>query len=555
MSAARRRAPLIAFGLVLAGAAALLLSLDSGLTFYQDTWAFLMHRQGSSAADFLEPHNEHIVVIPVAILKLQLALFGMGSATPEFFLLTVLLLVTAVLLFVYVRRRLGDWPALFAATLVLFLGPAWQVLLWPFEMTLLGSTMAGLAMLLALEREDRAGDLAACLLLAVSIGFSSLGVAFAVGAGVDVLQHRRNRGLARLYLAAIPLALYGAWYLAYGHEAESSFSIANVFHSPIFVLEGLAASLAALTGISVLTGSVEARPWAGMVLLAALLVALAYWLWRRRPAIYPRLWPVAATAATFWFLGGFNRGAGREAEASRYMHVGAILLLLMAADLLKGARLGTRAALVGAALVVAICAVNLDPLEDGHDYFREQTVLTRSDLGAMQIAERTISPYFALGPTIAGTGSLIDVNAPEYFEAEADHGTPAYTPAELARAPEAGRRQADVVLSQALPLATVTETETALPAGLGPRCDRVVGGVGEVKLRPGVTQIGLLPGPPARFSLRRFARGEFPVPTAGAPGDSVTTLKIPRDGAPQPWFLQVEAAQGARVCWAGPLGA
>jgi hypothetical protein len=172
----------------------------------------------------------------------------------------------------------------------------------------------------------------------------------------------------------------------------------------------------------------------------------------------------------------------------------------------------------------------------------------------MQIAERTIVPYFALSPPIAGTGSLIDVNAAEYFEAVEDHGSPAYTPAELARAPEAGRKQADIVLSQALPLSTLIETGTALPAAVLPRCARAGAGVEEVRLAPGVVQIGVPAGPDAGFSLRRFARGEFPVVTAGAPGDSVTTLKIPRDAAAQPWYLHVDAAQGARVCAVRSVG-
>jgi len=556
---AARRAPLLLLGLALAGSAVLLLLLDRNLTFFQDSWAFLMHRQGNALDDFLKPHNEHIVVIPVALQKLLLAIFGMSSSMPEFVLLTVTLLITAVLLFVYVRRRLGDWVALFAAVLVLFLGPAAQVLLWPFEIALVGSTMTGLAMLLALEREDRVGDLLACLMLVLAIGFSSLGLAFAVGAAVDVLQRRRTLGLRRLYVPAVPLVLYAAWYLGWGHEAESSFSLGNVVHSPVFLIEGLGASLAALTGLSALTDSVDKRPWAGMALLAILGALLIWWLWTRRPGISDRFWPVAATAATFWLLGGFNRGAGREAEASRYMHIGAILLLMMAADLLAGSRLrGKRAAqavLVGAALVIAISALNLKPLDDGYDSFRDETVLTRADLGAMQIAERTIPPTFSLTEEIAGTPSLIDVNATEYFPAEEDHGSPAYTPEELASAPAAGRKQADIVLAQALPLSTAVAEDAALPPAILPGCERAGAAVEEVRLRPGLIQIGVPPGPEAGFSLRRFATGEFPVVTAGAPGNSVTTLKVPRDTAPQPWYLHVDAPQGAFVCHARSTGA
>ncbi len=56
------------------------------------------------------------------------------------------------------RRRVGPWPALFAAVLLLFLGPAWEVLLWPFEIAFAGSVLFGVAMLLALDRGERRGD-------------------------------------------------------------------------------------------------------------------------------------------------------------------------------------------------------------------------------------------------------------------------------------------------------------------------------------------------------------------------------------------------------------
>ena len=552
MEAARRdsRLPLLLLCAALAGSAALLLSLSSGLTFFQDTWAFLMQRRGFTAAAFLDPHNEHIVVIPVALEKLLITVFGMTSALPEYILLNVLLAVTAVLLFVYVRRRVGSWPALFAAVLVLFLGPAWQVLLWPFEIALVGSTMTGIGVLLALEREDRTGDVWACLLVLASIAFSSLGLAFAVGAAVDVLQRRRARGLRRLYVPGIPVALYAVWYLTYGHKAESAFSLHNVLHSPVFVVEGLSASVGALSGLSTLSGDPQGRPYLGVLGLAVVTVLIGCSLWRRR-GISSRLWPAAASAATFWLLAAFNRSPGREAPASRYMHIGAILILLIAADLLKGVRFGARALAVAGLVVLAAAAINVRELQDGSDYLGEQTVLTRADIGAMEIAGRTIAPSFALTPTLAGTPTLIDVNAAEYFPAEREYGSPAYSPEELAGAAEPGRRQADVILSQALPISTVTHLETALGAG-AQGCVVVPGGSGaggrEVRLSPGLTRIGLAPGAHASFDLRRFAVGEYPVLTEGAPGESVTVLNIPRDRASQPWYLQVEAAQPARVC-------
>ncbi|HXS47033.1 MAG TPA: hypothetical protein VN756_06185, partial [Solirubrobacterales bacterium] len=174
----RRNAPLVLLGAALLASAALLLALSHGLTFFQDTWEFLINRRDFSADALLKPHNEHIVVFPVAIQIFLLEVFGMTSAAPEYVLLICALLVVAVLLFVYVRRRVGPWPALIAAVLLLFLGPAWQDILWPFELGFVGSVLFGLAMLLALDRDDRKGNIAACAFLVVSAGFSSLGLSF-----------------------------------------------------------------------------------------------------------------------------------------------------------------------------------------------------------------------------------------------------------------------------------------------------------------------------------------------------------------------------------------
>jgi hypothetical protein len=545
----KRNAPVVLLGAALLASAVLLLALESNLTFFQDTWAFLMHRRAFSTDAFLEPHNEHIVLIPVAIEKLLIAVFGMGSARPEQVVLTMTLLSTAALLFVYARRRVGAWPALFAAVLLLFVGPAWQVLPWPFEIALAGSVLFGVAMLLALDREDRRGDVAACAFLVVSVAFSSLGVAFIAGAVVDVLLRRRARGLARLWLAAIPLLLYSAWWVGWGHTAESHLSAHNVLSSPLYLVEGFAASLGALLGLS--TTDVEGYGgvrW-GWPVLAIPVVLLGYRLLRGwRPS--PRVWPPAAAAAVFWLLAAANYIPSREAYSSRYMYAGAAFVLLIAANLLRGVRLGRTALIVGGVVTIAAVASNLAPLREGNDWLREQTVLTRSDLGAIEIARRTIEPTFVLTPEVAGTGSLIDVEAGNYLSIAREDGSPAYTPAELAGAPAAGRRQADIVLAQALPLSTKTLVGTdSRAAG---RCLVVAREAGstppEVRVRPGVTGIEVPPGSPAAFSLRRFAGGEYPVVTEGAPGDSTTFLRIPRDRASQPWYLHVEAAQPVRVC-------
>jgi hypothetical protein len=531
----------------MAAAAAVLLSYGHDLTFFQDSWEYLMGRRDFTAAALLDPHNEHIVVLPVLVELLSLRIFGMSSTVPELVVLIALLLGAAGCLFVYVRRRLGSWPALFMTTLLLFLGPAWQDLLWPFQIGFAGSALCGLAALLLLEGDDERWDPAACVLLALAIGFSSLGLPFAVAAAVEILLRRGDRGLRRLYVVALPLALYAVWYLGWGHTAPNQLSGHNVLVSPRYVGEGLTASLDALLALGTIADETVGRSQWGLPLLIVLLALVAYGQFRR-PGFPYGLWPVLAAAATFWFLAAFNTIPGREPYSSRYLYVGVLFLLLVSANLLQRVRFNRRGLVVAGALTLVVVGFNLTPLREGRDFFEKQTTLTRSDLAAIEIASRTVEPSFNLAsPEVAGTVFLNEVEAGEYLQAVDEYGSPAYSPAELTAASEEGRRYADLVLANALPLGI----ETGLPASpAAGRCVRF--SAAEAKegmlLPTGVTTIHLPPGEGRAVQLRRFAAGEYPLHAEDVPGGSTTKLFIPRDRSPRPWRLRVEPAAGAVAC-------
>ena len=67
---------------------------------------------GLQRARVFDPHNEHIVVAPVLIYKALLALFGMDSPRPFQVASIATFLASAALLFVWLRRRAGEWSAL-----------------------------------------------------------------------------------------------------------------------------------------------------------------------------------------------------------------------------------------------------------------------------------------------------------------------------------------------------------------------------------------------------------------------------------------------------------
>jgi hypothetical protein len=546
-----RNPPVLILVAALALSVAGTLALTSGMTFFQDTWAFLINRRDFSADAIFEPHSEHLVAFPALLEILLIRIFGMSNALPEYILLALFLATTAALLFVYLRRRVGDWLALFATLIVLTLGPAWEVLLWPFEITFIAPILFGLAMLLALERGDRRGDIVACISLVLAVASSGLGICFIAAAFVAILLGPRDKWLPRAYVVVVPLLLYGLWWLGWGRDAESSISLHNIFASPRFVADSLAWAMQSMLGLAPSVGSGPDVSWGRALLVGAVLLLIyRFSQVRPRPLIDPGLWPIAAAALANWFLTAFNAIPGRDPSSSRYQYAGVIFALMILANLLKGVSLGRKALTALAVLTALVMASNLVSLEKGEDQLEAQSILTQADTAGLEIAARTVDPGFQLTLPVAGTPSLINIYAGEYLEAIDEHGSPAYTEAELLAAPESARRQVDILLSQALPLSTEIRPGAFAGDG-GESCVEVPGGgeaVPDVPLSPGETRIETPPGPSAELSLRRFATEEFPVPTEAAPGGSVTILRIPRDNSDQPWHLHVTAEQPVRVC-------
>jgi hypothetical protein len=276
----------------------LITTLASRISFLLDDWTFILYRRGLDVDAFLKPDNEHFVAGPVAVFKLLLATFGMGSTLPYRVIATALFLLGAWFLFVWIRRRLGQWPALIMLLPVLFLGAAFDDLLWFASITFLGAMGCGLGMLVALDRRDKVGDRLACAWLVGSMLFSSLWLAFAIGAAVDVVLRRGDRDWRRrAFVVAVPVALYAIWWLGWGHTAESAFSLHNVATTPLYVFDSFAAAIAALLGLATPVEGIASpagldwgRP------LAVLLGGLAVWRLYRIGRIPRSLWVVLAIA-------------------------------------------------------------------------------------------------------------------------------------------------------------------------------------------------------------------------------------------------------------------
>jgi hypothetical protein len=535
----------LCLALAVAVSAAILIDLGSHLTFITDDWELVLNRRGFGAADLLDPFHEHIVLGPTLVYKLLLATFGMSSALPFRVVAISVFLLSAVLLFVHLRPRVGDWPALLAAILILFLGAAFEDLLWPFQVGYFGSVAAGLGMLIALDRDDPKGDAAACGLLVVSLAFSSLGLAFMAGALVDLAAGHRPRA-ARAYVALFPLALYGVWWLGWGHAAENHLSFDNLVNTPEYAFNSAAAGITSLLGLATGDGSEPHQPhliWGKVVLVAALALAV-FRVWRGA-RISRDLAIVLAIALAFWILAALNRTPDRFPTSSRYQYPSAVLLLLIAGEALRGRRI-PKAALVAGAVVTGAAAIGgLSLLHDQYsDRWKPYSDELRASLSGVEIARDSVHPPFMVRLV------SINVSPRTYLSAVDEYGSPAYSEGDLAVRPEGDRAVADQTLASALGLRLAPEQTGRANVGCQTVRASATGNTAVTLVRGGFT-VANGGNDDVEVLLSRFS-GDLPVDLGPLSAGSTASLAIPIDRSTRPWRLGLRGAGPIRLCSTAP---
>jgi len=544
----------IAVLVLLVAATPFLYTETRGATFWFDEWEWTIGRRGGGLDAILEPHNSHLSLVPILIFRALSATFGLDVYGP--YRLAVLLahFGCVLLVFVYASRRVGGFVALLAAASLLFLGPAWENILWPFQVGWLVSLAAGLGALLMLDRGDRRGDVAASIMLGVALASSGLGLPIALGLGVDVVWGRRH--WRDVWIIGTPLALYGVWWLTYQDTAL----LGRLADVPGFVVDAAAASLSSLAGLAgdpVPRARGSLLSW-GRPLAAVALLVLA-WRLVRLGRIPPRVVALLTVVLSFWIATELSRGAFSTAYESRYIYVGAMFAVLVAVELARGVSISWRAALALGAAVTAAVVSNIGILRDAGEYVRAQGQVTRAVLAAVEIGRPIVAPGHDLG--LPGY-PWVDVQAGSYFAAARDDGTPAATPAELATQPWYARREADRELIRIHDI-ELAPGSVDLPLGSRPHIEAVSGGAVENRgacvafnPRPGKGRLPLTI-PPAGLLVRsererpeigvqRFA-DQFHRLGRLAPR-ATETLRIRPDRARRAWQAQLEASEPVTVC-------
>ena len=370
--------------LVAAGAfVALGLWLTRGGSFIVDELAYYSQASGYAPAALAEPFGGHLTAVNRLLYAVYTDLFG--SSHLPFQLTTLVVNVgVAVLIFKLLARSVGAYAALAAGIAVLFLGSTpvgiqANAAMWG------QATMFGLAGLLALGSGGRRADPLACAALVLAVLSLEVGVAFAVGAAVWIAID--DRSPRRLWIAAIPIALYAGWWVWALQFDQGFATLSNVLLAPAVAADSAAAALASLSGLgldlvqgpSLSSASLDT----GRVLVVGVLAIVGLALWRRPPGA--AWWGTAAMLVVFWIALAIGYGPLRGPEVTRYAFVVVAGLLPLVGWSVAGWRPDALARLGLALALACSLAGNLWLLRERGAEIRSASELSRARLAVVEL--------------------------------------------------------------------------------------------------------------------------------------------------------------------------
>jgi len=532
----------LAAGLLLCGVGLMVLSRH--LSFYADEWEFIINRRGWNPGAFLRPHNEHLMLVPIAIFKMLFVTVGLRHSWPYRLVLIAVHLLCVGLIYAFAARRAGRWPALALAALILIPGAAFEDLVYPINVGFIGSATAGVGALLCLDRRTRGGDAGASALLGVSLASTSLGIPFALGVLVELVIHREHR--RRAWVALLPLALYGLWYLHWGSAAHSEVTLSNLPAVPSYDAEAASYGLAGIVNLSLAYGQIA-------LVAAVAWLLVRFWRGQRMPA-----WGIAGLvgAIAFWSLAALGRAQLDSPGSSRYVYPSIVFILVIAAaHMRRPPRVTLRAGALVAVGLAAMFLGNLRPLINYVDYRTRYDRTYDATLGAELIAGLPNDPYvqatdqlgspalsdrqiLALGSEdrIAADELLQKIEKPKHRLTRVSTSTVRA----LARTPA-------LEGEQGMAIATVPAFGTAKCLRLRPLA---AGGSAEIAVAPGAgLYLSMYSGGEVGIQLRRLSDAFTMTPVHGfAHRKGPAVIWFPVDRSRLPWYVQLTPTARVEVC-------
>ena len=523
----------VLLGLVIVAYAGLALYLGRGARFNADDLGWVLDSDGFGPRGLLLPHLSHLVAVTRVLYASMLATVG-----PDELVIRVALVVAvsavSILLWRLVSRRLGPLVALAPAVIVLFMGLTPEVILPSFA-PFPQSIAFGLGALLAIERRDRIGDLAACALLVLSVAALEVGLAFVLAVATHVLIDRERR--RSWWVVALPVVLFAAWWLWARRFDESFSSVSNLLVLPAFGADALASATATLFGLGKdLTGTGAGgtvSPEWGRVLVPLLAAAVAWRVTRRGVSTGLLAGVALAMALCSAFALGF--GIFRTPDIARYAYPLAIAVIIILVEAFRGAKADPTALAVLAAVLAFALAANLDGMRQGAADLREQSRTAGVEQAMIELERNYVQPDFN-----AQVGFADFSPAGDYLSFVDEHGSLATPLTDVPSEPAAARETADQVLIKILEPRVAHAPRRAKAGG----CSRVVASEGQADfaLPPGGADLRSALG--GSVSLSRF--GPTPVAIPGRlPRRLPASIAIPTDAAPQPWLATVETASSS----------
>ena len=484
----------------------------------------------------LAPHNGHLVFGGRLIFK---ALFGLAGTS--YFLFRAVevagFLICVGLFYALARRKTTPFIALAFSLSLLFLGYAQETLLWPFDLHTVYALAFGLGALLALElRSDRRGDIAACALLILSVLTLEVGLAFVVGAAVSVLL--RDDRWRRAWIFLVPIVLYGIWWLWARKFDQEAVTLTNVHLISIDLVGALSAVAGSLFGVNPTGPDVQADVTtitaAGTVLAGFAVAGLALRI--KKGNVPQTLWVSLAVVLAYWLTIAIG---GRAPDSSRYILVGAVMVLLIAADAIRDVRFSPLAT-AGVFCVVALAIpANIAKLYDGRTARKSVAAVSGTEYAMLELAEGRVAAGYlpSLDPAVksAGGSVLVPLNAVEYVRVKERYGSLAMPLDQVRSESLRLRRIADASLVGALGIELQPSDPPADPESCPSVLEATPRQLAYFEMEPSGALFGSRSEQDITIGLSRFGHGGRGVRLGTLHPGEWTTVETPPDSSSVPW--------------------
>lgn len=494
----------------------------------------------SPSQDFrttIEPHSGHLIFLTLWLYHGILETIGTDYLT--FRLLTLAMVyLSVILLFIFARKRVGEFVALAPCLVLLFFGSDAGNLMQGIGFTIMVAVALGMIALLAVERNTLTGDLLACAALSLGVVSFTLALPFLAGAIVAVLLTRER--WRRIWVVAIPLAIYLTWRIWLVVEnveiANGGADPTYLLLAPSWIFQSLSGILSALTGFNYNFATGNFLPpdeMAGPPLALAFLVLIG---WRINKGRLDTWFLVVMTVALSLFI---SQAVGwipevRTPGVARYLFPGAFVVILVLAEAFRGSKIGRTAFIT--IWLFALCGLltNIAFIGDAGRSLRERAPVVAAEVTASSLVTSAY-PYYPGESAEALVDLVTDPGVSVTRTAEQKWGGLGFTEEQLLEQPAGLRANADHVLSRAFGLGLVPST-TGLPGG----CRTARAEPGENSLSIDQLPSGgvvLRSGTAGQVRLRRFD-SSFSTGTGLLIPGRVMTLYIPEDGGQTPWQLE-----------------